>query len=202
MAEGNWRERLDRGLTWTIQAGRRVWDRVIEDRGGRGDMATGALVFLVVVTALFLVARPSGPFFKPGTPPPGVVVAPATPTGSALAAAAATVPGATPVVVLVAGNTAFVGLTPGRVSSGTEARVAAAVQRAAGAWPSDERPINNPSAPAIAQVYVTAEAKAVDGLTTAGRRLLAGEPLAAVLSDLVPVFLSIGGVTPAAARGP
>ncbi|MHB0884571.1 MAG: hypothetical protein ACYC6V_05735 [Bacillota bacterium] len=203
MPEGDWRERLDRGLTWTIQAGRRVWARAIKEPGGRtGGLVVGALAFLVIVAALFLAFRPTGPFFKRGTPPPGVVVSPATPTGSTLAAAAAAVPGARPVIVLVAGNTAFVGLDPGQARRGIEPRVASAVRRAAGPWPSDEARINDPAAPAIARVYVTAEAKAVDGLTAAGRRLLAGEPLATVVADLVPVFLSVGGVAPAAAPGP
>ncbi len=202
MPEGDWRNRLNRGLTWTVQAGRRVWERTLNEPGARtGGVVAGGLVFVVIVAALFLAFRPSGPFFKRGAPPPGVVVAPATPTGSALAAAAAAVPGARPVIVLVAGNTAFVGLDPDRALRGIEPRVAAAVRRAAGPWPSDERRINDPAAPAIAQVYVTAEAKAVDALTAAGRRLLAGEPLAAVLPDLVPAFLSLGGVAPAAAPG-
>ncbi|MHB8926269.1 MAG: hypothetical protein ACYC9Q_01220 [Bacillota bacterium] len=202
MPEDDRNDRLSRGLTWTVSAARSLLDRLRREPQARtGGMAVAALVVVVVAVAAFSALRPSGPFYRRGAPPPGVIVAPATTTGTAAASAAAAVPGAGPVIVLTAGNAVFIGLEPARAQSGVEPRVAAAVRRVMGPWPSDEGRVNDNAGPAIAQVYVTAEAKAVDGLMAAGRRLLAREPLAAVIPDLVPLFIALNGLGPPAAPG-
>jgi len=163
--------------------------------------AAAVLVLSVLVVGGYWALRPNNPFLKHDGPLSKVVVAPPGSIGIAMAKAAASVPGAKPSVVLIVGNVAFVGLDP-RAGGQSEARVAGAVRRSVGPWPSDEARVNDPTSRAIAKVYVTADAEVVTGLTNAARRLLAGEPLAAVLPDLLPFILRVNGLKPPPALKP
>ncbi|HEY3314107.1 MAG TPA: hypothetical protein VGL40_02325 [Bacillota bacterium] len=184
----------DKGLTWTINAARRLWRQFARRRGHRPAALTAGVALVAAVGLLTVAVRLVGPpLLKRGLPAGNVLIAPTTPNAQKAAQAAARVRGARPVVVVSIGNTIVVGLDPKATPAASIPRVVEGVRRALGPFPRDEGAINDPANPSIAQVYATTDAAAVQGLTSLAQHLNGGAPLASLIGDLIPLLRTAAG---------
>lgn len=185
----------EKGLSWTVNAARNLWRGLVRKAGSHTAIVVSAAALVVLVAVFAVATRLVGPpFFKPGVPTAKILIAPSTPNTRKAARAAAAIRGARPVVVLAAGNAVVIGLDSRSASAAIISRVIDAVRRALGPFPKDERAINDPANPPLAQVYVTGEAATVDGLIRVAQKLKGGIPLAAIVAELAPLLGRAAGM--------